>query len=207
MKETKRDNIIPILLKEFYDEQARLRGKLLMFRFRKWQTIDENDIKEIIPKFDKKVEKRLIQASVVFSVLFSNDEKMSGRFHRFVEGYQEKMIEDRSLTFDGLIVNTIYTLIQEGVVTISSGTICDKLDDIGIDAKSTNVGKHLKTLGFETTQKRVEDKVKRVIAWDENLLISLFQRYVIDPDCSNVASVALLADKEKTVQERLDGGG
>lgn len=191
MKETERNDITPILLKEFYDEQAKIRAKLLMFRFRNWEKVDESAIEKTVPKFGEHIEKRLIQVSVIFSTLFADDDAMIGRFHNFVEEYQRNLTTDRALSFDGLIVNTIYNFILEGAHGVSSGLIKDRMGEDGIDTNVRTIGKHLKTMGFETKQSRIEDKVVRAIIWNEGLLKRLVKRYVIEPDiCSIEAFVA-----------------
>ncbi len=222
MRETKRTDIPPLLTKDFYDEQEELRARLLTWRFANWNKVDEQIIMDILPKFGENLEKRLIQASAVFSVLFSYDERMIERFKAFLENHQRGLIEERASSYDGAIVNAIYALRDRQ--PFSSSDIATKMEDFGFDdVKTRTVGMHLRSLGLETKNTRitvtverdgepVEKQVfRRALVWDEGQLKSLFKRYV--PDfCGIKASVASVTNTRQNdnisddVQQRLEGG-
>jgi len=191
MKETNRDDIPSLLPKCFYREEMDLRNKLLMFRLKNRNKVDTEkaqglDLGEVEP--------RLKQTMSSFAVLFSTIDGVMETFKDFLWGYNRDLIEERSQSFDGMIVNSIYEL--GGVTDVTNVTDVTGTDyplkditssDIAhciknkYDFETTpqTIGRHLKTLGLTTKPKRIKDEVKRILVWDKNKLNKLFRRYVV----------------------------
>jgi len=174
MVETDRKDIPDVLPPEFYEEQERLRNKLLMFRLRNYKTFDTTKIYQIDLG---DVEPRLRQATRSFAALFSAIPSMMDEFKKFLREYNRELVEERSETLEGMIVATIFSLKKDGGnEKISSSDIVAKLQtDYGIkDITPQSVGKRLKSLGIE----RKKEGDKRCIIWDDKLMNKLAKRYI-----------------------------
>ncbi|MFP4006320.1 MAG: hypothetical protein ACLFUR_06415, partial [Candidatus Hadarchaeia archaeon] len=189
MKETDRDDILPILTDEFYEKQQELRDKLLMFRFKNFWKIDENEVKNIWEKVqNKELDRRLIQATINFSILFWNDEEMFGRFNEFLEGYQQELREERSNTHEGRVADCVNKIMKNGGI-LTPSNIADKLEEEHNydDVAPSSVGKWLKQLGLNTKVKRVDGGTKRVVKNDVEEILKILERYI--PDEVEIASM------------------
>ena len=94
-------------------------------------------------------------------------------FLKFLENYQKELVEERSTTFEGLVVRVLFELLENGEVNISSSDITDIMNEKysrsdGKKHSNVRVGKTLKGLGLEMERKRVERKTKRCVNWKEN---------------------------------------
>lgn len=175
LKETDRKDIPPLLPLEFYEKEQKLRNKLLMFRFKWRDKIDQ----KAISKIDLgEIEPRLKQATSSFAVLFSNIPELMEKFKRFLERYNRELIEERATTTEGMIVNTIFSLKNQGFEEISSKDISVELEKEGISISPQMIGKYLKTLGINTERKSIEGLMRRYILWNEELMEKLRRRYV-----------------------------
>ena len=173
MEETDRDDIIPILGKHFKSEQALLRNKLLMFRLKNYpQDVEKMSDFSCL----KGVEPRLKQLVVGLLETFE-DESVKNMIIKFVRDYMDKLVEERSTTREGEIVNAIYTLkAMEGLEIITSARVAEELGNDKIGART--VGKYIKSLGMKTEMTRVDGKVKRIITIKPKLWHKLVRRYV-----------------------------
>jgi len=203
MAQTRRDDIPDILPNAFYEEEMRLRNKLLMFRFRMRDKIDAENVSKIKMGY---IEPRLRQATRTFTVLFAQDEELMKQYIDFLEATNRELVEERADTIKGRIVNGIFCLKLAGIDDISASCILDILKGYYRDDKSTerSIGHHLKALKIERKQKRIGDRVWRVIKWDNKLMEVLCARYITKniieilewlkdniEFCSNVANVAM----------------
>ncbi len=173
MIETSRKDIPDVLPSEFYEEQEELRNKLLMFRLRNYNSIDPRKIQEIDLG---DIEPRLRQATRSFASLFSGIPDMLNEFRDFLRKYNEELVEERSETIEGMIVNAIFSLKEEGYERITSSDIAFRVKErFGIERITPqSVGKYLKSLGIE----RKRDRDQRYIIWKENLMNKLGRRYI-----------------------------
>ncbi len=181
MRETGRKDIPDILPPEFHEEQESLRNKLLLFRLKNWGKIDPNKALSIDLNG---IEPRIRQATRCLASLFVNMPDMMQDFKNFLLNYQEDLIEERSDSFDGVIVNALTSLKEDGLERITSKDIADKMmGDYGLERVTPqSVGKHLKSLGIRSKKKKVEGKTKRCIEWDDELMGTLNRRYVVKID-------------------------
>jgi len=177
MIETSRKDIPDVLPQEFYDEQQELRNKLLMFRLKNYNKINPNTSLNIDLG---DVEPRLKQATRSFASLFANIPEILEDFKVFLREYNDELVEERSETLDGMIVNAIFSLKEDGYEEISSKDIADKLKvDYQIEKITPQlIGRHLKSLGITTTNKWVGGRRSRVINWDQKLMEKLSKRYI-----------------------------
>ena len=182
LKETSRKDIPPLLPTEFYKKEQELRNKLLMFRFRYRDKINPNVIAELDLG---DVEPRLKQATASFAVLFSNIPELVEKFRKFLWKYNQELIEERSTTFEGMIVNTIFSFKERGLEDISSSDIAFELEKEGVKATPQKVGRHLKTLGVNTDQRRIDGVKRRYVIWNNQLMDVLRKRYVPEESHTN----------------------
>lgn len=180
MSETDRDDILPVLTDDFYERQEELRNKLLMFRFKNYREIEENDVKEIWAELqDMNLDRRLVQATINFSVLFWGDEGMFNRFVGFLEDYQQELTTERANTHEGKVADCINEILKdEGRLTPSN--IAERLEDKHNydDVAASSVGKWLKRLGLSTKVKRINGGTKRVVENDLKEILKVLNRYV-----------------------------
>lgn len=201
MEETGRKDIPSNLFQKFFDEQAILRNKLLLFRFRYWEKINSE---KIINVDMGEIEPRLKQAMRPLTVLFSEEEDVMNEFRAFLVGYQQELIEERASSFEGMIVNILYSMIEEeGKEMISSSDIGKRMEEeFGMEkVNSMVVGRRIKSLGLETKLKKIEGKVKRFIILDEEKLKKIFKRYVLE-----VTAVTAVTAVTDTLPERKGKG-
>ena len=177
MMETRRD--LPVVLnKRFEHKQQELRNKLLMFRFRNYDIITEQ---EDVPLMEN-IEPRLRQATRSFSLLFYKQPEMWARFCNFMKKYQKELIEERANSWEGRVVNSLYVLLEKGESI--TPTILAEHTNVGANKKeelsARKVGHILRSLGLTIKLKRVglDKEVKRIVETPEDTLQILFSRYV-----------------------------
>ena len=189
MQQTKRKDLPILLLDKFYKEQEELRNKLLYFRFEMYFKIKPLD-EFTFDESGISLEPRLKQSTYAFASLFADNKKALKAFNTFIKNYQVELIEERAASFDGSIVNALYNLIDDSEMDypiISSADIVEVMKDDYKEVKPAVIGRHLKSLGIETIQKKVEKKVKRIIPLKRNLL-DLFERYISTGTSEKVVS-------------------
>ena len=214
MQETNRDDIPSQLPPEFYEEEDKLRNKLLMFRFKYRDKIDPDKIQEI-DKDLKNIEPRLRQATSSFAVLFANIDGVYKQFKDFLEKYQAELIEERADTTEGLIVNAIYslthvtnvtdvtkvTLAKEGQIITTSDIEKYIKENFDKEIDTRVIGRYLRTLGIETKQKKIEGENKRILILEPERLLVLFKRYIpgfiSKSSFSNICNIGNMSQGEK----------
>jgi len=188
MKETSRKDIPRLLPQEFYEEEEVIREKLLMFRLRYRDKIDVSKVQGLDLG---DIESRLQQATLSFAVLFSNLPEILNKFKEFLYKYNKELVEERSNSPDGMIINAIFELRSKSE-NISAADIVDKLGNDKLTPQK--IGGSLKSLGIKTQKKRIGDETKRCIIWDENLMEQLKKKYIPSEDVPSVASVPIPLD-------------
>lgn len=204
MQETMRSDICPILPSRFFEEQGRLRNKLLLFRFRNWHGTDS----ERAATLDLgHVEPRLRQVGSAFGAVFANVDDVLDDFRTFIQDHQRELVEQRAATFAGRIVEVLFELIEtatdattdtiatrdgQRLLPVSAHDIAQRLGD----TTAQNVGQVLRALGLESKQKKINGEVRRLIVHDDAKLDTLRRRYIPaeDVEVAAVADVASVAD-------------
>ncbi len=183
MSQTNRTDIPDQLPKEFYNKAGEIRNKLL-----KWRLDNKKDI-DVSQSHNAdlgNVEPRLKQATRGFLAIFKDDE-IRQELYEFLKSHQRELIEQRSQTWEGMIVNTIYDKYKnnnEEPIQITPGEIAGYIEEnMGENRiNAGTVGKKLRSLNLETERKRIdvngETKQRRVLNWNMNHLTTLFERYV-----------------------------
>jgi hypothetical protein len=176
MELTNRKDIPINLPKSFYSRQSVLQSKLLWFRLKNYDLIDG----ESVHKFDLgQIEPRLKQAFSAFGVLFTHKPELAKRFKEFAFEYQLKLIQDREMSFDGLIVNFLLDKNRLGTTDcVTSSQIVQYLtENHNMQVRPAAIGRHLKALNVQTDVKWLDGKAQRVIIWDKEKMESLFRKY------------------------------
>jgi hypothetical protein len=176
MKPTQRTDIPPLLPKAFYESEAHLRNKLLMFRFKHYNLIDADAISSVDLG---DVEMRLKQATMSFAALFANIPELLEQFRNFLKRYQQELIEERSESREGMIVGAILALKARSWDTqITPKDISGFIEqENGEEIKAHVVGRMLRSLGLRTEKR---SKGIRALFWDENQIALLAKRYGYD---------------------------
>jgi hypothetical protein len=185
MQETTRDDIPATLTDTFYDEQATLRNELLLFRFRNYRLINQEDI---INLDLRGIEPRLKQISACFASLFAGQLEVLSDYQAFIQHHQRELIEQRAATTIGQVVEKLISLVESHTIetfdTLDTTFLALSAGDIAESLSSTMfpqaVGQILKTLGLET--KFVRSKQKRCIVYDQVKLDTLRRRYILPED-------------------------
>lgn len=217
MQETQRSDIPAILARAFYEEQKKLRTKLLLYRFRNWSVTDSEqaltlDLSEIEP--------RLRQIGSAFGAVFANQTEVLEDFKAFIKEHQRELIEQRAFTPIGQVVETLFSLIESDALdtldtldTVSGIQLLpigskDIADILGFSPQS--VGLILKTLGLETKLKRQASGNKRCIVFDKQKLETLKRRYIVtedsDRDVSTASNVSTVSGDSPEVTTVTDTG-
>lgn len=192
MTQTDRTDIPRVLPIKFYDEQQELRNKLLMFRFKHYWLINGDSGQGV--DFGANIEPRLQQATMSFASLFSKIPELMERFKTFLELYNKEIIEERSESFDGMIIRSLIGLHDEGRQDISAKDIAEKMiSDYALDKVTLqSIGKHLKSLKIE--RKRISGDNNRYVVWDEKHIGKLKLRYM--PSSSSPIALGTLGTND-----------
>lgn len=180
MQTTDNKDIPPNLNKRFYDQLLHLRNKLLLWRFRNYYKIDPNageniDLGNIDP--------RMRQITTGFVSMFKDNPIEIKRFKEYLNNYYENLIEERSETFEGVIVKSIYDLTNEdkkeyinASMIIEKGELRDQKGELW---KPRRLNSYMKMLGFEKpTPKKVDGKTIKIYNINKEHLDSLVKKYI-----------------------------
>ncbi len=159
----------------FYNKRNELRNKLLMFRFKNYHTVNVEKALEIDLR---NLEPRLRQASRGFLALVWDKPKLLEEFKVFLKEYNDNLIEARSGSWEGSVVNAIAELVVEGDENITCKAIADRIDIEKLNFRK--VGGILRRLKLELKPKLIDSKTKKVVFLDEKPLSVLFDRYIPD---------------------------
>lgn len=209
MKETDREDILPVFTEEFYEEQKKLRRKLLKFRFDHYFDIDTGEIPKIWKKLKGlNIERRLIQAMISFAVLFHEDKQMFSKFKDFLRKKQKDMVIERRNSFVGAIIKSVKNLIEDGDPVTPKQLAQNMKNEQGFKkAEASKVGKKLRSIGLETKNKWIDGKSRRVLNISKAQLEKIFERYLPEfnendeniDDFANLPDVLNLVNSEETV--------
>ncbi|KKL78253.1 hypothetical protein LCGC14_2026720, partial [marine sediment metagenome] len=124
------------------------------------------------------LEPRLRQASRGFLALVWDKPKLLEEFKVFLKEYNDNLIEARSGSWEGSVVNAIAELVVEGDENITCKAIADRIDIEKLNFRK--VGGILRRLKLELKPKLIDSKTKKVVFLDEKPLSVLFDRYIPD---------------------------
>lgn len=175
MMQTERKDIIPVLDDGYYAAEVLLRRKLLKFRFDYYKKIEYKYHDLGIPE----LEPRLKQAVSSFTVLLENMPELLDKFKKFILSYNEKLIEDRAESLEGMVVYAMVDFIENDVFIMTASQITEKINELNkTDYKNRSVGRVIKSLGFENVQQKIDGKNMKIIKMVPKTLKTVFERYV-----------------------------
>lgn len=177
MQQTTR-RIPPLLTEKFNEKQRLLRNKLLKFRFDYWYKIDIDKAANIDLG---DIEPRIKQATLAFTTLLANVPEALISFKKFVKKYNKDLIEERSTSYDGVIVNTIIELLKEENMNITAKDIETRFSDNHVKGTAATIGKHLAQLNLKTEAMKINGKTKKIIPLNETFF-EVAKRYCVDED-------------------------
>jgi hypothetical protein len=185
-----------------------------MYRLKNWHKIDPEKAIDVDISF---VEPRLRQVNRSFMSLFMDDPVQLQVFKDYLNKYQERILNERAESFDGEIVNSLARIVAMGKTHITAKDVVDDLNENEVhftyEINSKSVNKCLRGLGLEVRLSRLKGSlnVGRFIVLDENVLVNVFRRYVINPDlvknlgvlgyilgnsqCNSVTDVTIVTDR------------
>lgn len=191
---------------EFYVKRNELRNKLLMFRFKNYHTVNVAKALEIDLK---NLEPRLRQASRGFLALVWNKPKLLDEFKSFLKDYNNSLIEARSTSWEGHVVNTIAEMINEGIQNITCKDIAERIQIEKLTFRK--VGGIIRRFKLELVPKKIDTATKKILVLDENKLPVLFDRYIADSslkenakNLGNFSVTESVDEKQKKVTEVTD---
>lgn len=194
MQETTRDDMPATLNRTFYKEQDELRNKLLLFRFRNYQTVNADD--SVFMDLHG-IEPRLRQISACFASLFARQPEVLTDYQAFIGHHQREIIEQRANTVVGQVVEKLISLVESHtidtfdsldttLIPVSAGDMAESLN-----MTPQAIGQILKTLGLQT--KFIKARAKRCIVYDPAKLAILKRRYIPQDETETVAMVSMVS--------------
>lgn len=178
MEETDREDMPPLLGSKFYARSGELRNKLLKWRLDHYMGIDANAVEDIDLG---PLEPRLKQVGLPFAIPFKDMPEVLDRFRSFMKEYGNELISERNESTTGRVVAALLKVAMEhGTEAVSSAAITSVMsDDFKMEMKPGSVGKQLKSLHFETSNRRALGQGRaRYIKWDSRLVRKVIRRYV-----------------------------
>ncbi len=182
MEETDREDMPPLLGSKFFARANKIRSKLLKWRLEHYEDIDADAIEDIDLG---PLEPRLKQVGLPFAIPFKDMPEVLNRFRSFMKDYGDELIAERNESTTGRVVAALLKVAQDhGVESVSSALITSVMaDDFKMEMKPGSVGKQLKSLHFETSNRRVPGQGRaRYIKWNPKLVNKVIRRYVPTED-------------------------
>jgi len=205
MTTTSRADVPIDLTNSFFKQRQELQNKLLMYRFKNWNKIDTEqtiniDFGNILP--------RIQQSLAPFTILFQYNKERLTEFIKYTQEYNNKVIEENSMSFDGQLINAYVNLLEEH--NIEQQTLDDYQEPCFTSTDIKNylvnnegwneeklstkvIGKHINNLGFNVTPKKIGGKTKKIITIKDNVFEKLKRKYVV----TTVTTVTTVTDEVK----------
>ncbi len=194
MEETDREDMPPLLGSKFYARSQDLRSKLLKWRLEHYCGIDANAIEDIDLG---PLEPRLKQVGLPFAIPFKDMPEVLDRFRSFMKDYGAELIAERNESTTGRVIAGLLKVAQEnGRECVSAALITSVMaDEFKMEMKPGSVGKQLKSLHFETSNRRVPGQGRaRYIKWNNKLVAKVMRRYVPVEDRKDFDELLALPD-------------
>lgn len=201
IQETTRTDIPIDLGKTYFSERKELQNKLLFYRLKNW---DKVILDEKLSIDFGRIQPRIKQTFLPFTVLFQYDANILKNFIETVKQHNDKMTEENSQSYDGMIVNAYLGLLKEDYKQITAQDIRNTLvNEQGYDPDKTtarSVGRRLKPIGFNSVSKWIDGKAKRIITHDSETIKRLIYRYVVVDDQEGMIALS----KKKNEQTEIN---
>ena len=180
MKVTARLDLPDTLTQSFFDEAEDIRQQLLYYRLTNFDIVDpEASVNIDLSQFDP----RLRQLNRQFMGMFIEDKQQIKEFKKFLGEVQANLVEERSETFEGRIIDIMMSLIILGDKNITASKIRAEYPN-NDRVYEASIGRKLKELGFEVHLVKVPQhkKVMKVIKLDPYVFNQVIPRYCPDDD-------------------------
>lgn len=197
MEETSRTDIPMDIYSQFRSRMSNLRNKLLLWRFRTYDTIDADEAQNI--DLGDEIEHRTKQVALPFAIPFKDQEDVMAKFREFLKKHQDEIIAARrEEQLEGAIVAAFFKLaLVHGRRKVYPTLIAEQMsEDAKIEVRSTTIGKKLKSLNVQTSLRRIPGERKRFLEWNRELMNSLLKRYIPDNEKDDYMELFEQEDEE-----------
>jgi len=178
IKKTTRKDIPIELPRDFYKEQQTIRNKLLLFRLRNWNKINDSSLTFKLPD----VNPRLKQMLLPFFITYDNFKDIKKDLNKFGEEYYDEQLNKISLTIEGGIVRSILELyLIDKNVSITSTDILNKCKELGYETgnmRDVSIGIRRANMGIGAKQSMIKGKSSKHIVWDSDIMRDLIKTYI-----------------------------
>jgi hypothetical protein len=207
MSETTRTDIKEVLTQQFFDKTTELRNKLLMWRFRNYDLIDPdagNNIDLV------GIEPRLRQVNRAFLSLIAHSPEKVEAFKLKLKEYQENILYERAMSFEGRIINALANLIYTGSKEITPTCVKDYLTATGEEFQynltSMKISKVLQGCGlnFRRNWSVVSNGTKNMLVINWNDISVIFKRYVTDDKLKDYVFEKLSETKKCKIEKNVE---
>jgi len=129
-------------------------------------------------------------------LLFYENPEIMKYYRETLQVMNNDLIEERATSYDGMIVNTILKLHEDGYTGMTASDIAHKMmETYGLErVTSQSIGRHLKSLGLKTKQKTIQGKTQRLLIWDDALMSRLRARYQIKDNRDKITEIPKITD-------------
>lgn len=207
IQETVRPDIPIDLGKTFFSERQELQNKLLFFRLKNWDKIIPDE--KLCIDFGM-IQPRIKQTFLPFTVLFQYDKLILDQFIETVKQHNTKMIEENSVSYNGLIVNIYLNFLEKDMPCITAQDIRNELvNKHGFNEKKTyagTIGKMVKPLGFISAPQKILGETKRVLTIKNDRIKRLVYRYVNVDEQEKMLALCERKSKQTELTFSADGG-
>ena len=201
-QETRRDDVPITLSRQFYDEAQVLRNYLLTFRLVYY--FDINDTQEDIFGKGFCVEPRIKQVNTSLAIVLRLFPELFEGFKVFLMKKQQELIQERSDSKEGLLVQAYCNFVSDGKKLITAKDLSDKMNEFAENEvgdrycfTARGLSKTLKALGFHSKRRREGCVVGRFLGVDEQKLRVLRSRYFVTNSCDDVTVVTVCTNTAK----------
>jgi hypothetical protein len=179
MRRTKREDLPSQLTKSFYKEADEIRNKLLYWRLKNYPIPIDFDRYQI-----KNVQPRLKQIALPILATMKN-EKTSTEFRKFIQNYNQELLDNRSDGFEADIIKAILYLKTEDNNYPTAKEINEKMVSLdGWDNEmitDRKLGAILKNKLHLKTERKTKGFTLNLIKYDDEIK-SLAERYGVDEE-------------------------
>ncbi|MDY6833914.1 MAG: DUF3854 domain-containing protein [Chloroflexota bacterium] len=151
------DRSIPIILPHTYEKETkRLRNLIAGYVLRHW---DDVDGAKMMHFDDLEIEPRLKQLAMPLSIIFQIWPEGIGKFRGYLEERQEEIRKHRSLSWDGIVVNTVISIAlgdewpeeeEKEIQAVTPGMVARL-----VNSSAKAVTRALVGVGFEVERRRI----------------------------------------------------
>jgi hypothetical protein len=174
------DRLLPIADgKTFLRRMEHLRNKLLVWRFRKYSTVNgEEAINVPLPAM---LEPRMRQIARPFALIFKDNKEVMEQFHLWIIKKQIAITEEKADSPAGRMLHAIFKLAKtNGRDYITNAAVIALLSsEFKLDIKSPSLTKLMKSLKIVKEIKHHGTSTERCVVWNIKLMKKLLNNYFL----------------------------